>query len=315
MPADAQAYSLSTGVNLHPLYAWVVQLIRNEIPEATPAVEQFEKAQQEWGIQLDDDLLQSFSGESVCVSLPADSPSVVGGQDKVVALRCHKPDRIRELLHDWVDRLGKTPYAQSQQLKLAPSNELKGFDELSLNLFAGFGLRPVIGFQSGWMIVASNASAAQRVLRTLSGEAASINSTEQFRQFGLELEGPVYAIRYSDLAASTRRAAQVIRQAGVVAPIILGIAGTHADQAKLKPISEVLALLPDIAKVVERFDYLQARLSVVQKGSEPGSYIKALGCAGSTKRRETQRQGCCGHCATAIMGEKKDIGINLRRRF
>ena len=274
VPADAQAYSLSTGVNLHPLYAWVVQLIHDDIPEAQPALEQFEKKQQEWGVQLDSDLLQVFSGECVCVALPAASPATVGGQDKVLALRCHKSERIREILHQWVDRLEKIPYAQSQQLQLSPSKELEGFDELSMNLLAVLGVRPVVGFHDDWMIVASNAAAAQKVLRTLSGDSASIDTSEQFRRFGLELEGPVYAIRYTDLAASTRRAAQLIRQIGVFAPMIAGMAGAQADQEKMKLVQEVLALLPDVANVVERFDYLQARLSVVQKGPDAGTYMK-----------------------------------------
>jgi hypothetical protein len=274
VPADAQAYTLFTGVNLHALYEGVEQFLRDEVPEAQPALEKFEQAQEAWGVHIDRDILQAFSGECVSLTLPATAPGVAGGKDQVVALRCHKPERIRELLHQAVDRLSEKPYVQAQQLKLEPLKELEGFDELSLNMLTMFGMKPVIGFREGWMIVGSNAAAAEKVLRTLAGEAPSIDKAKVFTRFGLEIEGPVYAISYTDLAMSTRQAAQFIRQAGSFAPMIVGIAGAQGDPKKLKPLQDALALLPAIANVVERFDYLEARLSVVQKGDVPGSYVK-----------------------------------------
>ena len=276
VPADAQAFSLFTGVNLHALYERVTQFIGDEIPEAQPALEKFELAQQEWGIHVDRDILQAFSGECVSVTLPAAAPTASGGQAKVIALRCDKPDRIRELLHQGVDWLAKNPFAQSQQVKLAPSKELEGFEELSANMLTMFGSRPVIGFKNGWMFVASESAAIQKVLRTLSGDSPSIDTTEQFKRFELEIDGPVYAISYRDLSTSARQAAQFIRQAGIMAPMAVATAAAaaKADPAKLKPVQDAVALIPSIANVVEKFDYLQAQLSVVQKGEASGSYVK-----------------------------------------
>jgi hypothetical protein len=276
VPADAQAFSLYTGVNLHALYERGTQFICDEFPEAQTALEKFEQAQQEWGVHVDRDILQAFSGECVSVTLPASVPTTSGGQAKVVALRCGKPDRIRELLHQGVEWLAQNPFAQSQQVKLVPSNELEGFEELSANMLTMVGSRPVIGFKNGWMMVASNSATAQRVLQTLAGDAPSFDTTEQFKRFQLEIDGPVYAISYSDLSASARQAAQFIRQAGIMAPMAVATAAAaaKADPAKLKPVQDALALIPSIANVVEKFDYLLARLSVVQIGDEPGSYVK-----------------------------------------
>jgi hypothetical protein len=274
VPADAQAYKLSTGANLHVLYEGVVKFLHDEVPEAQPALDKFDEAQNKWGVHLDRDILQSFSGECVSVKLPAASPSMFGAQDQVLALRCQHPEQIRKLIARLVERLAKIPWAQSQQLQMVPSEKLSGFDELSLTMLSAAGVRPVIGFHEGWMIVATNASAAERVLQTLSGAAPSIDSTEHFRRFGLAIEGPVYAVSYSDLAASTRQAAQFIRQAGMFAPMAVAAAGAKAKPEQLKPLTDALALLPSVANVVEKFDYLEARLSVIQKGDAPGSYVK-----------------------------------------
>jgi hypothetical protein len=276
IPADSKAYSLTTGANLHPLYEWVIKFLRDEVPEAQPALEKFEQAQQEWGVHLDRDILQSFSGESVSVRVSTDSTSALVGSASVLAMRCEKPERIRELLHQAAELLEKNPYAQSQQLKLTPSAELEGFDDLSANMLVAFGARPLIGFKDGWMIVASNSAAAQKLLRTRSGEAPSIDRSEQFEHFGLKIEGPVYSISYTDLTTSTRQAAQFIRQAGAFVPMAVATAAASAkaDPEKLKPLQDAVALIPSIANVVEKFDYLQARLSVVQVGDASGSYVK-----------------------------------------
>jgi hypothetical protein len=307
VPADAQAFSLFTGVNLHALYEGVRQFIQDEIPEARPALDKFELVQQEWDVYIDRDILQAFSGECVSVTLPASAPTASGGHAKVVALRCDKPDRMRELLHRAVDALAKNPFVQSQQVKLAPSNELEGFDELSSIMLTTVGSRPVIGFKDGWMIFATDSTAGQKVLQTLSGDAPSFETTEQFTRFELEIDGPVYAMSYRDLSASARQAAQFIRQAGIMAPMAVATAAAaaKADPAKLKPVQDAMALIPSIANVVEKFDYLQARLSVVQTGEAPGSYVKR--CV-TLVRPPTEKQADGEDTATAEAAATTDSG-------
>jgi hypothetical protein len=151
---------------------------------------------------------------------------------------------------------------------------LEGFEEISAAICALFSARPVIGFRDGWMIFASNVQAAEKVLDTRSGKAPAIDSTEQFRKFELDIEGPVYAISYQDLAAQTRQAAQFFRQAGAVVPLVVAMAGGKADADEMEPVQEIVALLPSVAKVIDKSDYFEARLSVVQAADSPGAYVK-----------------------------------------
>lgn len=274
VPADTQAYLLTSGANLHVLYEGIVNFLRNEIPESQPALDKFEVLQTEWGVHLDRDILQSFSGECVSLQLPAATPGIFGGQDLVLALRCQNPERIRELIGQGIDRLKEIPWFESQQLQFGPSADLSGFDELSLTLLAANGVKPVIGFHEGWLMLATNSAAAGKLIQTLSGEAPSIDSTREFQRFGMTIEGPVYAISYKDLAASTRQAAQFIRQASMVLPIAIGAAGAKAKPEQLKPLQDAVALLPSVANVIEKFDFLEARLSVTQAGDKPGTYVK-----------------------------------------
>ena len=273
VPADAVAYSVSTGINLHAVYDRIIELTKAECPEADGVLEQFEQIQEQIGVYLDRDILQSFPGETVSVSLPSGAESPMGGPDSVTALRCTNPERIKELLHRLVDTLSQHPAVQAQQLQLTESDELEGFEELQCLLFGMVGVQPVIGFQDGWMIVGSRASAVQQVLDARAGETTSIDTTEGFQKFQLKVEGPVQSLSYTNLAESIHNTADGIRQAGTMAPMVLGILGAQGDPEAMKPVLEVVGLLPSVAKVVEKFDFMESKLSVTQQGDDPDTYV------------------------------------------
>jgi hypothetical protein len=276
VPADAVAYSLCTGANLHPVYERVIAFLKDNVPESAPALEKFAAIQDKLGVHLDEDILQSFSGERISISLPADSAA--GGRQNVLALRCQKPERIRELLHKLVDALQQFPAVKAQQVQLAACKDLDGFDELSASMLGLVGKRPVIGFQEGWMIVGSEPKAAQKVLDAWSGKGPAIDQSPQFKRFGLTIDGPVRSISYSDSAENTRHIAQSLDKVGAIASMFVGMASAKVDKdhpnPQLETANELLKLLPSVAKVVGKFDFLEGKLQVTQQGTDPHSYIQ-----------------------------------------
>jgi hypothetical protein len=122
------------------------------------------------------------------------------------------------------------------------------------------------------MILGSSPAAVQKVLDTYNGKGKTIAEAPSFERFDLEIEGPVNSVSYSHLAEKTRQAADTIRQIGMMGPMILGMAGAEAEPEDLKPVQEALALLPSIANVVGKFDFLEAMLSVTQQGDAPNTY-------------------------------------------
>jgi hypothetical protein len=283
VPAGALSYSMGTGVNLHPAYERIMAVLKEDVPEAAEGLEQFEKIQEQFDVYLDRDILQAFSGEHMSVSMPpaGDGKTQVPGflgagaqPESVFALRCSKPDRIKELIHRGMDALQQVKPIQAQQLKLVESKELEGFEELTAGALAALGMRPVIGFQDDWMYIGSSAGAVKKVLDTKAGKGETMEGTEAFQQLKLEVEGPVASIAYTNTAENTRNLAKVLNQIGFMAPMIINMAGANIDQAQLKPIQEALALLPDLAKIVGKFDFLEANVTVIQGGDEPDSYVK-----------------------------------------
>jgi hypothetical protein len=90
----------------------------------------------------------------------------------------------------------------------------------------------------------------------------------------MSVESPVYAISYTNLAESTRQMAAMINQAGAFAPMIIGMAGAQADPEAIAVVQELLSLLPDVAKIVGKLDFYEAKLSVTLEGPEPETYLR-----------------------------------------
>ncbi len=270
IPADAVAYALSKGVQLHPVYERVREILQTKFPETKDALAQFDNVQEQWDLYLDRDILQSFSGENVSVTLPRDDQ----GQDSVFALKCSNPDRIRELLHRLVENLNKLPPLQAQQIALTSVETLPEFETLDVPMLVAFNVKPVIGFNKGWLMVGSNPECVRKILDAREGKIATIDSSEHFERFRLPVEGPVDSLSFTDLEKSIHHAADMVRKVGGIAPMFLAMAGINANAEEIKPVVEALALLPSIANVVEKFDYYQANLTVVQTGPLPDSYLK-----------------------------------------
>ena len=65
----------------------------------------------------------------------------------------------------------------------------------------------------------------------------------------LQVEGPVRAVSYTNMARSTRQAATMLSQAGAIMPMVIGMAGANLDAEALEPIQEVVSLLPSVGKI------------------------------------------------------------------
>jgi hypothetical protein len=270
IPADAVGYRLSRGVRLHEAYEHVMKLVKDNFPEAQQGLDQFEQVQNQFDLHLDSDIFQSFTGESVSMALPREDK----GQDTILALKCAKPDRIRELLHRLIDALNQVPAIATQQLALQPCEGMEGFESLNVAMLVAFNVKPVFGFADGWMYMGSTAEGVQKVLDARAGKIATVDREQCIKRFNMPIEGSVNDLSFTDLKSNIHHGADVIRKVGAMAPMFIAMAGANANAEELKPVQEVVALLPSLAKVVEKFDFFEAQMTVVQDGPLPDSYLK-----------------------------------------
>jgi hypothetical protein len=173
-----------------------------------------------------------------------------------------------------VGSLASIPALETQQIALKETEDLPGFETLNASMLAAFNVKPVIGFHGEWMMVGSSKDAIERVLAAYDGKAATITSSEQFEKFDLPVQDTVSSLSYTDLHAGIHNGADVIRKIGGVAPMFVGMAAKEAKAEQLQVVSELLALLPSVANVVEEFDFYDASLTTVSEGPLPDSFLK-----------------------------------------
>ncbi len=270
VPAGSVSYSLGTGVNLHVLYERIMQVLKEDVPESAEALEQFAAIQEQFDLYLDRDILQAFSGEYATLTVKTDN----GQRESVTALRCVKPERINELIHRGFDALTQNEKIQAQQLRLVETKDLQGFETVTATMLTFLNFKPVIGYQDGWMYIGQSAAAVKKVLDTKAGNGDTIVDTEDFKRLNIEVEGPVEAISYANTAQNLRDLADGLRKAGFAFQTVLLMAGANNEDESLEPVKEVLALMPDVAQIVESFDFLESKMTVVQQGPDPDSYTK-----------------------------------------
>ncbi len=273
IPRDATAFSLSAGINLHELYDGVLKIVQEEIPDSRQALEKFAAIQEQIGFNLDRDILQSFSGESVEVKLPLKAADGSIRSESVNAMKCSNPEKIRELLGRAVNALNKIPAVQAQQLKLEDVADLKGFQQLRAAFLPLFSAQPVIGFRDDWMIFASSPEAAKKVLAVRAGEAESV-AAANLEKLGFDFKNAVYRVSYEDIGARVRHIADIIDKAGAMAPMFVGMAAANAKPEDLKSVQDAVGLLPSIAKVVRKFDFYGHSISDTRVGPVPGTYLR-----------------------------------------
>jgi hypothetical protein len=268
VPADAASYSLSTGINLHELYVGVLDLVRELAPEAKEPLDEWEAMQEKVGVHVDEDILQSFNGESVSITF-ADGQSVS-------ALRCTNEEKVRELLDRAIEGLKRIPAVAAYQVDLVDSEDdaLEGFQEIKASVLAMMQAQPVIGFRDGWMIMASHPAAAKKLLAVRGGEAPSIAGEASLERFNLKVDGEVYTVSYSDIGAGIRAAADGIEQFAMMAPMMLAPAMAEVDEEGRKVINEALQLLPSFAKVIRKFDFFEQSLTITREGPMENSYLR-----------------------------------------
>ncbi len=277
VPASATGFSLTSGANALPLYNWIVEEIPAAFPESQQGFDKFAAIQDQFDLHLKEDLLESFSGETVSVTMPG-APTPFGkGSQSVTMMRCSNPDRIQELLHRAINALGEIPEVRSQGVGLKEAPGLDGFEQLTAQFFGMAGIQPVIGFRDGWMVMGTHAAAVETMFANQAGEGDSWSDSDRFKQFGMEITGPVSSMSYTNTGENIRNLSQGLQQAGMFAPMLIGMAQGQNSNGKgpdLKVIQEVLGLLPSVARIIGKFDFIDATTSACQPGSEAETYVR-----------------------------------------
>ena len=274
VPESASGFSLNGGASLHPLYEWVTTKVPEMFPESQQGFEQFAAIQDQYDIHLDADFLQGFSGESVSIAMPGPQTPFSPSSKSVAFMKCDKPERITELIDRGLDLLLQIPEVQQQGIQVVDA-DMEGFKQVKANVFMMMGgLTPVFGMSDGWMAIGSHADAVQTVMMTKGGEAPTFADSEQFKKFGLDVDGAVHSISYANTGENIRQMAAGLQQMGAMAPMIMMSVPQNGNGPDMKPVQDILGLMPSVGRIIGKMDFIEGQLSVCQPGDSDDTYVR-----------------------------------------
>lgn len=275
IPAEASGFAINSGASLHPVYEWVTTRIPEMFPESKEGFDKFAAVQEQYDIYLDQDFLQGFSGESVSITMPGPATPFGQSSKSVSFMKCDNPERINELVERGLEALMQIPQVQQQGVQVVDSQTLRGFKEVKANMFMMMGgLSPVFGMSDDWMAMGSHADALQTVMLAKGGESATFADSDQFRKFGLEVDGPVYSISYANTGENIRQMAAGMQQMGAMMPMIMMSMPQNGNGPDMKPIQDVLGLMPSVGRIIGKLDFIEGQLNVCQPGDSDDTYMR-----------------------------------------
>jgi len=100
---------------------------------------------------------------------------------------------------------------------------------------------------------------------------------ERFKEFGLDVDGTVHSISYTNTGENTRAMSQGLQQAGMLAPMMIGMIQSQnqgGDGPDLQVVQDLLGLLPSVGRIIGKLDFIEASMAATQPSREAGTYVR-----------------------------------------
>ena len=185
IPAEATAFSLSTSVDLAGMYDFLLDVVKNDVPDGPAHLAKWDGLLASVGFEPKRDLFGWWSGEMITVEMPPAVVTPMGGADSVLMIRVKNPQLAREKIDAAIDFVSGLAQAQGQTLMIGPADvKAEGFRQITHPMLM-MVMRPVIGVKDEWLMIGSSSAAINKCLDVAAGKAASIATNERFKKVGL----------------------------------------------------------------------------------------------------------------------------------
>lgn len=253
LPVETTAFSVSSGIDLAAAYRLALDLVRDGVPEGPEYCAKWAQLQRDWDFNVEEDLLNWVSGETVSVVLPQVPPNPLGGDDGVLLIRVTDRERARGKLDAGLKRMAEFLTQQGQPLALSAATDVpvEGFQRVTHPLLATMLVQPCIGVWEDWIVIGGSARSISMVMETAAGKHDSILKNERFRRDGVVADGPVVSASFTDLSKTGQEVNAMLMGAGFAAAAI-------PDQPETRPIKAVIRSLSSLGPVVNEINFFSS---------------------------------------------------------
>ncbi len=252
IPREATGFSCSSGLSLSGLYRYLLAFVADNVPGGKGMVEDFERMQQEdWELNVDQDILRHFSGRTFSVSMGNDWAFMMQVSDEKKAR-----EQFDKLLSRLNARLGEQNALMITEVTIGGQEGFKQITHPMMMMMGGLK-PPVVGFAQGLMLVGSSSGVVEKVLKTGAGKHSNITKSKRWQQEALAPAGAVNSISFAD---ETNTAAELQSLIGGLS-MGLGMVGLFAQDMPPEArslFSSLPPLLSKLSPVVGKLDFYQS---------------------------------------------------------
>lgn len=261
LPKETITYAVSGGADLQPLYIFLEEAMEETGPWGEQLLTDWAELQQEWGINVQKDLLGMCGGELVQASF------LVNGRPEWIWMAAVKDDQVAtDMLNSALKALPllvrelskQNPMMTMMALRSWPTNneELAGFNEVMIGMSQQ---KTMCGVHDGWLVFGSSPEAVLLTRATAAGEHPNVLENEALMSAALVPDGPVTIMTFADHGNDAAAAAAAIYSMTMGGSMITAmIPEPEARQAVMR----IFSIIAGLAPIVEAVDFYDSSSSI-----------------------------------------------------
>ena len=257
IPANAQDFMATSGVDLHALYKAVIKIIGDDVPHGQDVLDKIEALKDKEngpGIDIENDYIKWIGGGVSMFSVAGATP--YSPSEFVVMLSVRDEKTAQARIDQLLGLIEPMLAQQNGTITPAEIEGVDGFKAVSMPSLVMFGVnKPTLGVKDGWAFLGSSPAIIKTALDVAAGEKPNIAKSERFIKEGVPPKGAVTAISFTDMTSLGDGLSKVLS----MVPMIGMMA---AQQGQSNPfLQAIVSMAGRAARVVRKLDFFQSKAS------------------------------------------------------
>jgi hypothetical protein len=249
VPQGAGEFSAWSGVDLPALYQAIVKIIGEDVPNGAEVIAELNGMKEQTGWDIESDVVGWIGGGFTTFSVPG--PTAYSPAEFVIMLSVRDEAKAREVLGRLFALLEPMLVNQNGSIVDAEIEGAEGFKSVIFPLLAMVMSKPTVGVKDGWLILGSSPDIIATAAKVASGESPNFSKNERFLKEGIQPEGSVTSLSFTDLTKLGEElggALQMVPMVGMMAP----------DLMKDPKMQSLLSMVGKAGRVVRKLDFFQS---------------------------------------------------------
>jgi hypothetical protein len=252
VPKDASEFSVCSGVDLPALYQAVIKIVREDVPDGEGLIAELQGLKEQTGWDIESDVVGWIGGGFTTFSVPGPTP--YSPAEFVFMLSVRDEAKAREIIDRLVALLEPMLVSQNGSIVDAEIEGAEGFKSIIFPLLAMVMNKPTVGVKDGWLFFGSSPDIIATAAKVAAGEAPNFSKNERFLKEGIQPEGGVTSLSFTDLS-------KLGEELGGVLQMVPMIGVAVPDLMKDPKMQSLLSMVGKAGRVVRKLDFFQSSAS------------------------------------------------------